>query len=765
MADDVLVSSTASYTVETEDQGGGIHRQIVGAHIISGGGTGGTSAADDADFTAGTTSGTPAIGVYESSPTSVTDGDLGIVGITQTRELKVSIEADNVGIGGGTQYTEDAAAAANPVGTATALVRADTPAGIASADGDIVAQRGTNYGAAYCQIVDSSGNFIDSFGGSGGTSAADDADFTAGTTQGTPSMGVYESSPTSVTDGDLGTVGITATRQLRTSAVQEGTWNVNNVSGTVSLPTGAATAANQSTANGLLTTIDADTGTISTNSSTIAGDTTSLDSKVTACDTGNVTIASSALPTGAATAANQSTIIGHVDGIETVLGTIDTDTGNIAAGYATEGSALGSGVLIQGDDGTDRTNVLVDTDGHLQVDVLSGGGGGTQYTEGDIDATLTGTIALAEGPSNTATALQVDASSNLQVDIAADSAGLATSANQSTANGLLSTIDADTSALAGTVSGSELQVDVVGALPTGSNTIGNIGTISTSVTPGTGATELGKAEDAVHASGDVGVMALAVRSNTASSKSGSDGDYQPLITNTTGHLWVAQATNTVGGASSIPTGSNTIGSIASIGTSVTPGTGAANLGKAEDAAHASGDTGVMSLAVRTDTPTNRSGADGDYEPLQVSAGRLWASSVVTSISAGSNLIGDVGLSGARTSGGTTIFRSIDLDETEEDVKTSAGQVYWIHAMNLGSSTRFLKFYNATAASVSVGTTTPVLTFPLATQGDTNGAGFTLAIPNGIAFSTAICVAATTGIADSDTGAPGANEVVVNIGYA
>lgn len=138
---------------------------------------------------------------------------------------------------------------------------------------------------------------------------------------------------------------------------------------------------------------------------------------------------------------------------------------------------------------------------------------------------------------------------------------------------------------------------------------------------------------------------------------------------------------------------------------------------------------------------------------------------VTSISAGSNLIGDVGLSGARTSGGTTIFRSIDLDETEEEIKATAGQLYWLHAMNLAATKRYLKFYNATAATVVVGTTTPVLTFPLLTQGDTNGAGFNLAIPNGIAFGTAITAAATTGIADADTGAPGANEVILNCGYA
>lgn len=137
---------------------------------------------------------------------------------------------------------------------------------------------------------------------------------------------------------------------------------------------------------------------------------------------------------------------------------------------------------------------------------------------------------------------------------------------------------------------------------------------------------------------------------------------------------------------------------------------------------------------------------------------------VTSIAAGSNLIGDVGI-GVRTSGGTSLFRSIDLDETQEQVKGSAGQVYWIHAMNLKASKLYLKFYNATSASVTVGTTTPVATFALPTPGDTNGAGFTLSIPNGIAFSTAITVACTTGLADNDTGAPGANECIVHIGYA
>jgi hypothetical protein len=56
----------------------------------------------------------------------------------------------------------------------------------------------------------------------------------------------------------------------------------------------------------------------------------------------------------------------------------------------------------------------------------------------------------------------------------------------------------------------------------------------------------------------------------------------------------------------------TVTNVATIGTSVTPGTGAANLGKAEDAAHTSGDVGVLSLGVRRDADTTPVSADGDY---------------------------------------------------------------------------------------------------------------------------------------------------------
>jgi hypothetical protein len=116
-----------------------------------------------------------------------------------------------------------------------------------------------------------------------------------------------------------------------------------------------------------------------------------------------------------------------------------------------------------------------------------------------------------------------------------------------------------------------------------------------------------------------------------------------------------------------------------------------------------------------------------------------------------------------TAGGLSIFRSIDLDETEEEVKATAGQVYSMWVSNMATSTRFVKFYNLTAANTTVGSSTPVITIaiPGNTSDDVTGL---FGGAYGFAFDTAISVAATTGIADADTGAPAANDVIANIFY-
>jgi hypothetical protein len=123
--------------------------------------------------------------------------------------------------GGGTQYTEDAAAPADPVGGVQQLVRLDTPGTLTTTDNDIVSRRGTNYGAAYTQIVTSSGAFVDSFGGSGGTAQADRSTFTDGTTNMTPIGGVYNETDTNPTEDQAAAVRINVDRALHVSIQQD----------------------------------------------------------------------------------------------------------------------------------------------------------------------------------------------------------------------------------------------------------------------------------------------------------------------------------------------------------------------------------------------------------------------------------------------------------------------------------------------------------------------------------------------------------------
>ena len=81
-----------------------------------------------------------------------------------------------------------------------------------------------------------------------------------------------------------------------------------------------------------------------------------------------------------------------------------------------------------------------------------------------------------------------------------------------------------------------------------------------------------------------------------------------------------------------------------------------------------------------------------------------------------------------------IFRSLDLNESEEQVKGSAGRLWGYDLV-------------------------------IPTMGDTNGSGRTeMYGAPGISFESGITVAVTTGLADDDTGAPGDNEAVVHIFY-
>jgi hypothetical protein len=114
---------------------------------------------------------------------------------------------------------------------------------------------------------------------------------------------------------------------------------------------------------------------------------------------------------------------------------------------------------------------------------------------------------------------------------------------------------------------------------------------------------------------------------------------------------------------------------------VTLAAGAAAIAKAEDAASANLDVGVPAMAVQKATPVNTAGTDGDYEMLQMSAGRLWASAVIdTALPAGTNAIGklaansgvDIGDVDVTSLPNVTLATGTNTNEVVGDVAHDAG---------------------------------------------------------------------------------------------
>jgi hypothetical protein len=87
---------------------------------------------------------------------------------------------------------------------------------------------------------------------------------------------------------------------------------------------------------------------------------------------------------------------------------------------------------------------------------------------------------------------------------------------------------------------------------------------------------------------------------------------------------------------------------------------ATNIAKAEDAASADADVGVPAMAVRKATPANTSGTDGDYEMLQMSAGRLWVDASGVSLTVGSHAVTNAGTFAVQVDG-TALTRLTDIE--------------------------------------------------------------------------------------------------------
>lgn len=135
-------------------------------------------------------------------------------------------------------------------------------------------------------------------------------------------------------------------------------------------------------------------------------------------------------------------------------------------------------------------------------DQITSFGGGTQYTEGDTDATITGTAALMEGAGNTLVPLQGSTTDGQLVNLGAN--------NDVTITGsaltALQNIDTDLTTVVGHVDGLETLLS-----------------------------NLSKQEDTAHSSGDTGVMLLGVR-NDSQASFGANGDYTPFSLDDAGRV-------------------------------------------------------------------------------------------------------------------------------------------------------------------------------------------------------------------------------------
>lgn len=326
-------------------------------------------------------------------------------------------------------------------------------------------------------------------------------------------------------DTDTGSIATSATTLA--GAVSGSEMQVDIVSS--ALPTGAATSTKQDTGNTSLASIDGkitavNTGAVVISSSALpsgaataakqpalgTAGTPSADvitvqgaSSMTALKvdgsgvTQPVSASSLPLPTGAATSSKQDTIIGHVDGIEGLLTTIDGDTGSILTKLtdATQKSQIvdGSG------------NVIGATSNALDVNIKSGSSSGTQYTEDAAAAadpignmliarrkdTLVTNEVSADGDNialnstnkgqlhvKLADTVTVDGSGVTQPVSGSVTANAGTNLNTSalaletTATSIKTAVETIDNAIAGT----EMQVDVITlpAIPTGTNVIGSV---------------------------------------------------------------------------------------------------------------------------------------------------------------------------------------------------------------------------------------------------------------------------------------------------
>lgn len=169
------------------------------------------------------------------------------------------------------------------------------------------------------------------------------------------------------------------------------------------------------------------------------------------------------------------------------------------------------------------------------------------------------------------------------------------------------------------------------------------------------------AEDSAHASGNDGAFVLAVRNDSNTAMTSTNGDYSPIAVNANGAVAIndggnsitvdGSVTSTISGTVSVSVDADTVG-LATEATLLNVDTSTKDIARAtklEDDPSVDGDRGMFVLAVRNDANAVVTDTDGDYSQISVN------SKGAVAINDGGNSItvdGTVGVSGTVTVSGT-----------------------------------------------------------------------------------------------------------------
>ena len=463
--------------------------------------------------------------------------------------------------------------------------------------------------------------------------------------------------------------------------------NVNISSGNI---TGFATSANQSTTQGKLdvletslTSMEAKQDTQVTHLSEIEGAVETLEGCV-GSNKVNVNISSGNI-SGFATSANQASILTKNTEIDTA---VDAMSAKLPASLGQKANASSISTCRSSTAGaydmsgrttiataSTTTKLLCDSDGHLQVDVLSGGGStdvSALSTHAKQDTMITH---LSEIEGAVETIEGCVGSNKVNVNISSGNiSGFSTSAKQDTIIGHLDGVEGKLDVLEASLTAMEGKQDtqvthlseIEGAVETleacvGAGDVLNVniesGNISGFATSANQSTTQGKIDtiDAVLDASLVKQTAIETLITSTNSKIDIlDGVQDNALTKLTEIDSAVDVVNVI--LNSIKSDTTSIETAVEI---------LDDIALTEDTAHSTGDKGVMSLAVRKDTQASFGGTDGDYVPLQVNAtGGLRVESSVSK---------------------TTIHRT-----TARDLDTRGSHADW--SVDTGTEANFISFY-------------------------------------------------------------------------